>query len=156
MMITEDLGRRYYRLGLAAAKRRDLRTALAYAKFACFLYPEQAGAVRLAEICRIELGEEIPEPDSPSNSAPESPLNRIALLVSKKKWKDAALAARSFQSVRFLNIQGCLWALARRYGSAFDCFAKVLTKDRGNPLAVEALVCLGRRRKFLGGFFVPL
>ncbi|MDR0668828.1 MAG: hypothetical protein LBF95_02000 [Treponema sp.] len=149
MMITEELGRRYYRLGLAAAKRRDLSAALVYAKFAHFLNPEHSGAVRLAEICRIELGEETREP--------ESPLNRIVLLAGKKKWKAAALAARSCQNVRFLSIQGCLWALAKRYGPALDCFADVMTRDRGNSLAAKALACLcGRRRKFLGGFFVPL
>jgi tetratricopeptide (TPR) repeat protein len=152
MITTEDLGRRYYRLGLGAAKRRDLSAALVYAKFALLLNPEQGGAGRLAEICRIELGEAGGEPQ-----APESCLNRIILLAGKKKWKAAALAAQgAAPSVRLLIIQGCLWALAKRYGSAADCFAKALTRDRGNVLAVEALACLGRRRKFLGGFFVPL
>ena len=154
-MITEDLGRRYYRLGLGAAKRRDLRAALGYAKFALLLNPEQGGAGRLAEICRIELGEpgEHREPEADA----EACLNRIILLAGKKKWKAAALAAQGASpSVRLLAIQGCLWALAKRYGSAADCFARALARDRGNVLAAEALVCLGRRRKFLGGFFVSL
>ncbi|MDR3123349.1 MAG: hypothetical protein LBU16_06175 [Treponema sp.] len=150
-MSPEELGRHYYRVGLAAAKRRDISAALAYAQFAVLLEPEHSGAIRLAEICRLELGE-IREPD------PQSSLSRIALLAGQKKWKAAALAAKddSCQSVRLLTIQGCLWALAKRYGPATDCFAKALVKDRGNALAAEALAELGRRRRFLGGFFAPL
>jgi tetratricopeptide (TPR) repeat protein len=141
------MGGRYYRLGLAAARRRDLRAALACAEFARLLDPEHGDAARLGEICRIELGE------AGETRGPE--LERIVLLAGKKKWKAAALAARglSRQSVRLLNIEGCLWALAKRYGAAADCFAQALERDRGNALAAEALVCLGRRRKFLGGFF---
>jgi tetratricopeptide (TPR) repeat protein len=141
---------RYYRLGLAAAKRRNLGAALAYADFSRALAPEHEGAVRLAEICRTELGEpgEIPEPE----------LDRICLLAAQKKWKAAALAAKALspQTVRLLNIRGCLWALAKRYGPAADCFTKALAKDRGNALAADALVCLCPRRNFLGGFFASL
>jgi hypothetical protein len=148
MKLPENLGRRYYRPGLAAALRRDLRAALGYAEFARLLEPNHEGAARLAEICRIELGE----------TGDETGLERICLLAGQRKWKAAARAARglSFQSVRLLNIEGCLWALAKRYGAAADCFARVLERDRGNTLAAEALACLGRRRKFLGGFFAPL
>jgi tetratricopeptide (TPR) repeat protein len=141
---------RYYRLGLAAARRRDLRAALAYAEFARLLDPEHGAAARLGEICRIELGEagENREPD----------MERIGLLAAQKKWKAAARAAKglSRQSVRLLNIQGCLWALAKRHGSAAECFAQALERDRGNTLAAEALARLGRQRKFLGGFFAAL
>jgi hypothetical protein len=153
-MSPEDLGGRYYRLGLGAAKRRNLSAALAYAKIALLLAPGHEGAARLAEICRIERG----EAGAPGEPDPASYLNRIALLAGKKKWKAAALAAKGApQSARLLNIQGCLWALAKRRRSAADCFAKALTRDRGNVLAAEALAdCLGRRRKFGGGFFVSL
>jgi hypothetical protein len=140
------IGGRCYRLGLAAAKRRDLGAALRYASFACILEPEHEGAARLAEICRYELGEpgageEIPE--------------KIGLLAGQKKWKAAAGAAKEapHQSVRLLNIQGCLWALAKRYDLAADCFAKVLEKDRGDALAPEALAEAGRRRRRFGRFF---
>jgi hypothetical protein len=137
-------------MGLGAARRRDLNAALAYAEFACLLAPEHPGAVRLAGICRIERGE--------AGDMPEPERNRILLRAGQKKWKAAALLAKSaaHQSVRVLNIQGCLWALAKRYGPAADCFAKALAKDRGNVLAAQALAELGRRRKFLGGFFVSL
>jgi hypothetical protein len=138
---------RYYRLGLAAAKRRDLSAALAYAEFSHLLDPWHEDAARLAEICRIELGE--------AGETPE--LERIVLLAGQKKWKAAALAAKALpQTARFLNIRGCLWALAKRCGPARDCFAKALAKDRGNILAAGALDCLGPRRKFWGGFFAAL
>jgi tetratricopeptide (TPR) repeat protein len=141
----EDPGRRYYRLGLGAAKRRDLSAALDFTQFTLLLNPEHPGAIRLGEICRIELGTE------PQAAA----LDRIAQLALKKKWKAAALAAKKSapQNARLLTIQGCLWALAKRYGPAADCFAKALARDRGNALAAEALAELGRRRKFLGGLF---
>jgi hypothetical protein len=141
-MGAEYPGKRYYRLGLGAAKRRDLAAALGYAKFALLLDPEHEGAIRLAELCRIELGE-------------EPALSRIAQLVAEKKWKAAAVAAKGArQNVRLLAIQGCLWALAKRSGPAADCFAQALARDRGNALAAEALAELGRKRSLLGGLFV--
>jgi tetratricopeptide (TPR) repeat protein len=144
--LLRSLGRRYYRQGLAAARRRDIRAALAYAEFARLLDPENADAARLGEICGYELGE-----------GREPVLERAAILAGQKKWKAAALAARGadHQSVRLLTIAGCLWALAKRYGAAADCFAQALARDRGNALAAKALVDLGRRRRFIGGFFAP-
>jgi hypothetical protein len=138
-----DLARRYYRLGLGAAKRRELGAALSYAELAALLDPSHDDASRLAEICRIEL------------SAPEEELETIRLLAGQKKWKAAALAAKDIapQNARLLTIQGCLWALAKRYGSAARCFAGALAKDRGSLLAARALAQLGRRRNFWGGFF---
>jgi hypothetical protein len=145
MTTPEALAGRYYRLGLAAAKRRDLSAALVFSGICRLLEAEHEGAARLAELCRIELGEggERPEPE------------RIVLLAGQKKWKAAALAAKrlSPQTVRLLNIRGCLWALAKRYGPARDCFAEALAKDRGNTLAAEALASLGPGRKFFGRFF---
>jgi tetratricopeptide (TPR) repeat protein len=150
MINPEAIAGSYYRLGLAAAKRRNLSAALAYAEFSRLLAPEHGGAARLAEICRIELGE--------AGEIFESEPGRLGLLAGQKKWKAAARAAKrlSPQTVRLLNIQGCLWVLAKRYGPAADCFTRALAKDRGNALAAEALVRLGPRRNFLGGFFVPL
>jgi hypothetical protein len=140
-MKAAEMGARYYRLGLGAAKRRDLSAALRYASFACILAPEHTGAARLAEICRYELGEDSGEDSEPA-------FERLVFLAGQKKWKAAAQAARSVprQSVRLLNIQGCLWALAKRRAPAADCFAKALAKDRGNRLAAEALAGLGRPR----------
>ncbi|MDR3191569.1 MAG: hypothetical protein LBT87_00720 [Treponema sp.] len=188
------IGGRYYRLGLAAAKRRDLGAALRYASFARILEPGHEGAERLAEICRHELGLCRASPVEPQKIAGEAILyppdslltggsrepdnrdlygpggaeirnrdglpgeaipERIGLLAGQKKWQAAAKAAKDVphQSVRLLNIQGCLWALAKRYEQAADCFAKVLEKDRGNTLAPEALAEIGRRWKRFGRFF---
>jgi hypothetical protein len=144
-MNPEEIARHYYRLGLGAAERRDLSSALRYAEFACILNPGYEDAAYLGEICRCELG----------GTGGEPALERISLLAGKKKWKAAALAARAVprQTVRLLNIEGCLWALAKRDDLAADCFARALAKDRGNILAAEALVCLGRRRNCFWRFF---
>jgi tetratricopeptide (TPR) repeat protein len=144
MTTVEEIGRRYYLLGLAAAKERNLTYALHYVSFANILAPGLGEAVRLAEICRYEL-EEIQEPE------------RFSFLAGQKKWKAAALAVQRVphQSVRLLNIQGCFWALAKRYTRAADCFARALVKDRGNRLAADALAEFGRRRKSFGRFFCP-
>ncbi|MFP3088948.1 hypothetical protein LQZ21_01310 [Treponema sp. TIM-1] len=142
MTTTEGIGRRYYLLGLAAAEQRNLTAALHYGSFAHILDPGLGDAARLAEICRYELGG-MPEPE------------RFTILAGQKKWKAAALAAKGVphQSVRLLNIQGCLWALAKHYGRAADCFARALTKDRGNRLAADALAEFSRRRKCFWRFF---
>jgi hypothetical protein len=146
-----ELGERYYRLGLGAAKGRDLSAALRYASFAAILDPDHGGAARLAEICRHELGED-PGEDR------EAGFERLGLLVKQRKWRAAAKAAAGLprQSARLLNIQGCLWALAKRRAAAAACFARALAKDRGNRLAAEALAELGRRRTSWGGFFESL
>jgi hypothetical protein len=151
MMIPEEMARRYYRLGLGAAKRRDLSAALCYADFACVLDPGHEDAARLAEICRQELG----DTGEAQEAAQEAALEKIGFLAGQKKWKAAAVTAGgvSPQTVRLLNIQGCLWALAKRDDRAADCFAGALAKDRGSALAVEALACLGQRRKFFRRFF---
>jgi hypothetical protein len=159
-----DMAGRYYRLGLAAAKRRDLSSALRYAEFACLLKslartdapkqngvlhenggPEEDDAARLAEICRCELG----------NGAVNDGLEPVAALAGQKKWQAAATAAKAIprQDARLLNIQGCLWALAKRYARAADCFAASLAKDRGNRLAADALAEIGRQRKYFWRFF---
>jgi hypothetical protein len=147
---SEKMAGRCYRLGLGAAKRRDLRAALDYAALAGVLDPGHEGAARLAEICRYELGgiEDAGEP------APEG-FEGLVSLVRQKKWKAAAAEAKRFpcQSVWLLNIQGCLWALAKRYDSAVDCFAGALARDRGNLLAAKALAELSRRRKSFWRFF---
>jgi tetratricopeptide (TPR) repeat protein len=142
------IAERCYRLGLVAAKRRNLRDAIDYAGLACAMDPSHDGAARLAEICSYEL-EEVED-------AEEQALERLLSLVTQKKWKAAAEEAKRLpcQNVLLLNIQGCLWALAKQYDSAIDCFAGALAKDRGNLLAANALVELSRRRKSFWSFFV--
>jgi tetratricopeptide (TPR) repeat protein len=158
-----DLAGRYYRLGLAAAKRRDVSLALQYAERACVLdslyrsgdapfeTPPDSGVQHLAEICRYELGEGA----AAFEDADQQKMEQVIVLVGQKKWRAAAAVAKSFstQSVRPLNIQGCLWALANRYAQAADCFTKALAKDRGNRLATDALVEIGKRRMYFWRFF---
>jgi tetratricopeptide (TPR) repeat protein len=143
------IAERCYRLGLVAAKRRNLRDALDYADIACAMAPSHYGAARLAEICRYEIGA--------AKDAGQAALERLLSLVRQNKWKAAAEEAKRLpcQNVWLLNIQGCLWALAKQYDSAIDCFAGALVKDRGNLLAASALVELSRRPRSFWSFFVP-
>jgi hypothetical protein len=142
----------YYRLGLAAAKRRDLSAALRYASYAALLDLGHDDAARLAEICRRELGG---DGDDEPGADPRGDLKKALALTRQKKWAAAARETRKIPhpSVRLLNMQGCLWALAKRGAPAADCFARALEKDRGNLLAREALACLGRRQTLFWRFF---
>jgi tetratricopeptide (TPR) repeat protein len=148
------LGRRYYRLALSAAARRDLRSAVLYARYASTLDPGQANAVKLLDLCRYELGEGGGTEDEglEKEDLGKEDLGKVRLLAAEKKWREAARTARAVrrQSVRVLNIQGCLWALAKDYTNAADCFAQTLGKDRLNPLAAEGLAELTRKQKPFG------
>jgi tetratricopeptide (TPR) repeat protein len=157
--MNEELGLRYYRLALSAAGRRDLTNAVVYARYACLLDPQHSDAAALLGLCLYELGEsEAPRSaDAPvigeAQDITADALERVRSLMEQKKWRAAARAARAIphQSVRILNIQGCIFAGAKRYALASDCFAKALAKDRGNRLAAEALAELAPRRKRFWG-----
>jgi tetratricopeptide (TPR) repeat protein len=143
--MTSGLGSCCYRLALQAASRRDISAAALYARYACILDAEHSGAARLLGLCLRELGDPeaaqyLPE-GSPMPAAAEDTLEKIRLLGGRKKWRAAARAARSLpgESPRFLNIRGCLCALAGRYSEAADFFARALAKDRGNSLAQAGL-----------------
>ena len=147
----KTLSHHYYRLGLAAAKQRHLSAALRYAECASILDPENNDAAHLAEICRHELGGSIGEEQIPEQAL---------VLIKQKSWSKAARFLWNIpqQSVRCLAIQGCLWALAKRRALSADCFVRVLAKDPGNPLALQALTELGPTqvgslRKFFWRFF---
>jgi tetratricopeptide (TPR) repeat protein len=130
-----ELEKRYYRLALSAAVRRDLGGAAIYAQYACLLSPENGDAAKLLELCCYELGE----------NGEDDGLDQVRALVTQKKWRKAEQAARTIphQSVRVLNIRSCLLALARQYTQAVDCFAAALGKDRFNRLATDGLVAAG-------------
>jgi hypothetical protein len=151
--LRQSLGVRYYRLALGAAAERDLGRAVLYAGRACELDREHENAARLLRLCRYEMGEDGGPEDS------DDCLESVKRLTAKKKWREAALAARTIpnQSVRVLNIQGCLWALAKDYTKGASFFALALRKDRSSRLAAEGLAELAPRRKrfgiFLGGFY---
>ncbi|GHT87082.1 hypothetical protein FACS1894137_13650 [Spirochaetia bacterium] len=132
----KTLSRRYYRLGLAAAKQRHLSAALRYTQCAAIMDPENTDAAHLAEICRQELGGPIGEEQLPGEAV---------ALIKQKNWSKAARLLMKIpdQSVRLLAMQGCLWALAKRRALSADCFARALVKDCGNPFALHALTELG-------------
>ena len=69
-------------------------------------------------------------------------VEQIRDLVSRRKWNKALRLIKSLphRSVRVLNIQGCLYACAKRYGMAAQAFAEALEKDRGSQLAVNGLI----------------
>jgi tetratricopeptide (TPR) repeat protein len=137
--------RRYYRLALLAALRRDLSGAALYARYALAFDAEHAGAAKLLELCLDELGEA-----ACGSNAPDE-LETVRALAGQKKWSAAEKAARALprQSVRVLNIRACLLAAGKRYARAADCFAKVLTMDHGNALAAEGFTETAARRNFL-------
>ncbi|MDR3171512.1 MAG: hypothetical protein LBU17_07790 [Treponema sp.] len=141
--MNQELGVRYYRLALAAASQRDLSGAVVYARYAGLFDAEHQDAAKLLRLCLYELGE--PGGEEP----PDDRFEAVRALAEQKKWRAAARVAQSIphQSVRILNIQGCLFAVAKRYSKAADYFAKALTKDRDNRLAATSLVELTLRRK---------
>jgi tetratricopeptide (TPR) repeat protein len=146
---TESL---YYRLGLMAARRRDLKGAALYARYALALNVEHGGAAKLLEICLEELGESASGGNAPNGSeTPAGPLAAIRALVEKKKWRAAEKIAEllPIQSVRILNIRGCLLAAAKSYARAAACFAKALTMDRFNSLAAEGFAETSRPGAFI-------
>jgi hypothetical protein len=155
--LNQSLGARYYRLALGAAVERDLSRAMLDARCACELDGEHENAARLLSLCRYEKGEGCGAEDFPEDSG--DCLESVRRLTADKKWREAALAAQAIphKSVRVLNIEGCLWALAKDYTKGASCFARALGKDRSSRLAAEGLAELATRRKrfgiFLGGFY---
>jgi tetratricopeptide (TPR) repeat protein len=140
-----------------AARRRDISGAALYARLALALNPEQAGAARLLELCRDELGEcafsdaaSDASCDAVGESAAGDELAKVRALTAQKKWlaaeKPAGVLPR--QSVRILNIRGCLLARAQRFARAADCFAKALAMDRFNALAARGFAETQARRKW--------
>jgi hypothetical protein len=110
------------------------------------LDPENGDAAKLLELCLYELGE-----NGGGETADDS-FDRVRALVAQKKWCKAEQAAQAIprQSVRVLNIRGCLLAAAKRYVQAADCFATALSKDHFNRLAATGLVeTAAKRRWFL-------
>jgi tetratricopeptide (TPR) repeat protein len=160
----KELGTRYYRLALSAAAGRKLSSAVLYARYACLFDGEHQDAAKLLDLCRYELGE-LTDGESaddgldsqaaqaastiPSLQNETAGLAEVHALVEKKKWRAAAKAARTIphQSVRLLNIQGCLWVAAKDYAKAVDYFARALTKDQDNRLAAAGLTDLAQRPK---------
>ncbi|MDR3320741.1 MAG: hypothetical protein LBS77_07580 [Desulfovibrio sp.] len=135
---------RCYRMALGAAKQRDLSGAVRYARYAIAVNPAHEAAPKLLTLCLGELGESI----CGNNTSDE--LATVRALAAQKKWRDAEKAARALphQSVRVLNLRGCLLAAGKRYAPAAACFAKALTLDRGSALAATGFAETATRRKW--------
>jgi tetratricopeptide (TPR) repeat protein len=138
----------YYRLALLAAQRRALSGAALYARYALAFNADHEGAAKLLELCLDELGEAV------RGETLEDGLGPLRVLAGQKKWRAAEKAARVLprQSVRILNIRGCLLAAAKRYAASSECFAKALRMDRGNALALEGFAETSSRRNFPRSF----
>jgi hypothetical protein len=96
-----------------------------------------------------DLGSQAAQADGtiPSLQNEDAGLAAVRALAEKKEWRAAAKAARIIphQSVRLLNIQGCLWAAAKDHAKAADYFARALTRDQDNRLAAVCLADLARQ-----------
>ena len=76
-------------------------------------------------------------------------IERISVLAQQRKWRKALRLVSSIphQSVRVLNIQGCLYACAQRYKRAARLFSDALEKDHANLLAAKGLIESTQRQK---------
>lgn len=130
--ILKEQAERYYRMALLSAKGHDLTAAAAYARYSCSLCPGLDKAARLLDLCLGELGDTEDIRDT---------LAEIRSFMQIRLWRKAARAAGEIprQSVRVLNIQGCIYAGEKRYEAAAGFFAKALGKDYHNRLAMEGL-----------------
>jgi len=139
-MMTE-LAEQYYRLALSKATQRDLSGAMELARYACLFDSSHENAARLLELCQHESG----YPDSEYIDD----IKQILIRIERREWRRAARLAKSIprQSVRILNIRGCIYACAKKYAVAAGFFAEALEKDRGNRLAAAGLVEVTKHHK---------
>lgn len=73
-------------------------------------------------------------------------LARAAALNRQGKWRKALRTTQPLRpTARILNIQGCLYAAAKRYPAASTCFARALAADTGNPDAARYLRAISER-----------
>lgn len=160
-----ELGHDYYRLALSAAERGDLSAAARLASCALSLEGARDKARRLLGLCLYELGDtetaanllaECPglaEEAQAAHGRTKSGLEAVKALVRQGKWRAALKAAESIphQSVRMLNIRGCILAGAGRYVGAGRLFALAAEKDRGGRAASAYLGETARRVKSFWG-----
>jgi len=148
-----ELAKRYYRLALFCARKDDLSGAVKYAQRSLRLNADDASARKLLGLCLYELGEldgalsafegsaEFSEEVRSELKRTGETLKRARELASGKKWRkaDALLRGDVRQSVKILNIRGCVKAASGRRRAAAQLFALALEKDVGNHAVVEYL-----------------
>jgi len=135
-----EIAQQYYRLALSKAARRDLSGAAQFARYACQFDASHENAAILLDICRQESGD--------FDAGDNDDIKKILISAERKEWRRAARMAKSIpnRSVRMLNIQGCIYACAKRYGKAARFFAEALEKDHGNQLSAAGLAEVMNKR----------
>jgi len=138
-----DFAKRYYRLALSRAVRRDLGGAIRLARYACILDEKHENAAKLLALCLYESAGE------PGAGPGSDEIEQIRAAAQQKKWRKAIRLANALphRSVRVINTQGCLYACAKRYGKAARAFAEALDKDSANELAAASLAEIAKRRR---------
>jgi len=131
--MTAQLADVFYRLALSSAAQHDLSRAVVLARCACGLDERHEKAVKLLELCLYELGS--------LKAGSGDGFEQIRAAAEHKKWREASRLAGAIEhrSVRVLNIQGCIFACAKRYKPAARAFSQALEKDRGNKAAAAFL-----------------
>jgi tetratricopeptide (TPR) repeat protein len=144
--MSNDLAVCYYRLALYHAKMNDLSGAVRHARRSLRLDAKNASARKLLGICLCELGEldsalcilegcgELSDEVRIENERTRETIRQARELAARKKWRkaDAVLRSNMRQSVRILNIRGCMKAVSGSRRSAAQLFALALKKDTGN------------------------
>ena len=147
--MSEALAIGYYRLALFCAKQNDLSGAVKHARRSLRLNAGDVSARKLLGLCLYELGEldgaidflegssELSDEVRAERERTDEALKRAQELAARKKWRkaDAVLRGNVRQSVRILNIRGCMKAVSGRRRAAAQLFALALEKDVGNRAA---------------------
>jgi len=150
----EELAMRYYQLALSCAKKRNLSKAVIYARHSLRLNAESEKAHKLLGLCLYELGEldsammalkgfqELSREVCAERERTIEALGRVREFVARKKWRkaDVCLQGVGHESVRLLNMRGCVKAAAGRYGQATRLFSLAMNKDRGNRRTQRFLI----------------
>lgn len=159
--MAEELSHIYYRLALSEAERGNLSAAVRLASCALSLEGVRDKARRLLGICLYELGEtglaagllaecpNLAEEARTAHNRTKAELDTVKELVRRGKLRAALRAAGNIphQSVRVLNIRGCILAGAGRYVGAGRLFALAAEKDRGGQATAAYLGETARRAK---------
>ena len=151
----------YYRMALFCARYNDLSRAVTLARNAICLDPDDERPRRLLGLCLYEMGymdgaekallifPELYRQVVDEHELTREAIEKIRILVAAKKIRKAKTRARKIQnqSVRVLNIRGCLLAASKRYGKAAKIFTRALKKDSGDKTALTGIMEVCKKRK---------
>jgi thioredoxin-like negative regulator of GroEL len=156
------IGYRCYLLALSAAQRGELSVAARLAACALSLEETQDNARRLLGLCLYELGNleaaadilavfpDLADAVREACALTQTGLEETEQFARRGKWRAALKTADRIphQSVRLLNIRGCILAEAGHYARAGRLFAEAMEKDTGNRFTSACLMETARRTKF--------